>query len=119
MPYIIVGLIAGGITAALASGKNRSPVGWFFIGFLFPLLGLILVLVLPKGEGSGGLVDPSLDPYSQPMPANVGAAAAATAPKQALTPVQQIEKLTALHAQGALTDAEFEEKKQVFLDRIV
>ena len=106
MPYIIVGLLAGAITAALASGKNRSPLGWFVIGFLLPLIGLILILVLPKGDG--GFVDPGLDVYD--MPPN---------PPAQSSPLEQIEKLSALHAQGALTDAEFSAKKQVLLDRIV
>jgi len=36
----------GVICAVVASGKGRSPVGWFLIGFLFSLLGLIILLVI-------------------------------------------------------------------------
>lgn len=61
MAYFIVGLIGGTISAAIAPTKNRNPLGWFVIGFLLPLIGLILILVLPDGED--GLVDPSLDHY--------------------------------------------------------
>lgn len=43
---LIIGLIFGGICAAIASGKGRSAVGWFFIGFFFPLIGLIVILCL-------------------------------------------------------------------------
>jgi hypothetical protein len=43
--YLIVGLIAGGICAAVASSKGRNAIGWGVIGFLFPLLGIILILV--------------------------------------------------------------------------
>lgn len=107
MAYFIVGLIGGTISAAIAPTKNRNPLGWFVIGFLLPLIGLILILVLPDGED--GLVDPSLDHYNA-MPPN------SPVPS---SPVVEIEKLSALHAQGALTDAEFTTKKAVLLDRIV
>jgi len=36
----------GLICAVIADSKGRNPIGWFFIGFFFPLIGLILVLVL-------------------------------------------------------------------------
>ena len=107
MGYIVIGLVAGAITAALASTKNRSPLGWFVIGFILPVIGLILILVLPEGEG--GFVDTTLDRYEPTT----------RKPPAASSPVEQIEKLAALHAQGALTDVEFETKKQVLLDRIV
>ena len=35
----------GGAVAAIAHGKGRSPVGWFFVGFFFGIIGLIVVLV--------------------------------------------------------------------------
>jgi hypothetical protein len=44
--YLIFGLIMGGAVAAIAHGKGRSPVGWFFIGFLLGVIGLIIVLVV-------------------------------------------------------------------------
>jgi hypothetical protein len=31
--------------AAIAAGKGRSPVGWFFIGLIFPILGIVLAVV--------------------------------------------------------------------------
>ncbi|MEY2745427.1 MAG: hypothetical protein RL112_469 [Planctomycetota bacterium] len=37
----------GAICAAVAHGRGRSPVGWFFVGCFFTCFGLILVLVLP------------------------------------------------------------------------
>lgn len=112
MGYFVFAFIAGGITAALAAGKKRNGAGWFFIGFLLPLIGFILILVLPDGEDI--LAEPSLKP-NEAVPPNVGVA---VAPRE-LTPTQEIEKLASLHASGALSDAEFQDKKQVFLDRIV
>ncbi len=43
---LIVGVICGIICAAVASSKGRNPVGWFFVGFLIGIFGLILVLVV-------------------------------------------------------------------------
>src|SRR5882724_9877564 len=45
MGYLVFGLIMGGAVAAIAHGKGRSPVGWFFVGFFFGVIGLIVVLV--------------------------------------------------------------------------
>ncbi len=44
--YLIIGLVAGSICAAVASSKGRNAIGWGVIGFLFPLIGIILILVL-------------------------------------------------------------------------
>jgi hypothetical protein len=43
---LILKLIFGGVCAAIASAKGRSAVGWFFIGFIGDLIGLIIILVL-------------------------------------------------------------------------
>src|SRR5262245_17853388 len=44
----LVVMLALGIACALiANTRGRSPVGWFFVGFLAGCIGLILVLVLP------------------------------------------------------------------------
>lgn len=40
-------LVMGIICGAVAKGRGRSPVGWFFIGFFFACLALIILLVLP------------------------------------------------------------------------
>jgi hypothetical protein len=44
---IVVMLALGVACALIANTRGRSPVGWFFIGFLAGCIGLILVLVLP------------------------------------------------------------------------
>src|SRR3954462_15494899 len=44
--YLVFGLIMGGAVAAIAHGKGRSPVGWFFVGFLLGIIGLVIVLVV-------------------------------------------------------------------------
>lgn len=44
--FLIVLPIVGIICALMARSKGRNPIGWFFIGFFFGLIGLILVLVV-------------------------------------------------------------------------
>jgi hypothetical protein len=45
---LIFCIIFGIICAAIASGKGRSGVAWFFIGALIGLIGLIIILCLPN-----------------------------------------------------------------------
>lgn len=44
--YFVIALIGGVVCGSIASSKGRNPIGWGVIGFLTPLLGLILILVL-------------------------------------------------------------------------
>jgi len=46
MAYLIINVILGLICAMIASSKGRSGIGWFFIGFFFGILGLIISLVV-------------------------------------------------------------------------
>ncbi|MCD4824966.1 MAG: DUF4339 domain-containing protein [Phycisphaerae bacterium] len=48
MVHIIVGVICGIISAAIASSKGRSVVAWLLLGFLFGLIPLIIVACLPN-----------------------------------------------------------------------
>lgn len=43
---LLIMAVFGGITAAIASSKGRNVVGWFFIGFFFGCIGLIIILCL-------------------------------------------------------------------------
>ncbi len=47
---IIVWLVLAIVTAFLAARKNRSFVGWLIIGLIIPLIGFILILVMPEGK---------------------------------------------------------------------
>lgn len=42
---LIIMVVFGAITAAIASSKGRSPAGWFFVGFFFTLFGLIVACI--------------------------------------------------------------------------
>ena len=43
---LIVLVVCGAIAAAIASSKGRSGVGWFFCGFFFGLIGIIIIACL-------------------------------------------------------------------------
>ncbi|MFT7618257.1 MAG: hypothetical protein ACI97A_001898 [Planctomycetota bacterium] len=43
----VSGIIFGIICAIVADSRGRSAVGWFFIGFFLPCIGLFILLVLP------------------------------------------------------------------------
>jgi hypothetical protein len=56
---LIVGLITGGIAAAIASSRGRSVLGWFVIGALFGFLGVLVVAVLPPPKSGSAATRPS------------------------------------------------------------
>jgi hypothetical protein len=43
---LFIAIFWGVTTAGIASGKARSPVLWFFVGFATGLIGIIIVLCL-------------------------------------------------------------------------
>lgn len=103
MAILLICFIAGVICAIIASGKRRNPVGWFVIGFLLPLIGVILVLVLPPGS-SGLDTEPMFVAPQTPAPD----------PRQAS--IDALERLAALRDRGVLTAEEFEAKKKELLE---
>jgi GYF domain 2 len=44
---LVICVVFGGICAAIASGRGRSPLGWFFVGAFLNCIGIIVILVLP------------------------------------------------------------------------
>ena len=46
---IILWLVFALLTAFIAAKKNRSFIGWLIIGLIIPIIGFIMVLVLPEG----------------------------------------------------------------------
>jgi hypothetical protein len=43
---LLIMFLFGVVTAAVAASKGRNAVGWFFIGFFFTLVGLVIALVV-------------------------------------------------------------------------
>ncbi len=54
---LIICAVFGIICALVAHGKGRSAIGWFVIGFIAPLLGIILVFVLPDQKANERRLD--------------------------------------------------------------
>lgn len=46
--FFLFYLLLGGFSAYIATKKNRSPIGWFFAGMFFGIIGLIFLAILPK-----------------------------------------------------------------------
>jgi hypothetical protein len=117
MIYLVVGLIGGVICAVIAPSKRRNPLAWFVIGFLIPLIGLILVLVLPPvPDLSDAMMDSNFNPEPGPMQIQQQQAAAAQAKQD--HSIEALQKLAELKDKGALTEAEFEDKKKELLQNI-
>lgn len=108
MIYLVVGLLGGVICAAIAPSKNRSAIGWFVIGFLIPLIGIILIVVL--GPANDGLQPPMAQGFEIEAPAT------RATPKE--DPTQTLAKLASLRDQGVITPDEFEQKKREVLARV-
>ena len=52
--YIALMIVFGCITASMAAKKNRSGLGWFFVGALFGLIGVLVAHVAtPKAPAEG------------------------------------------------------------------
>ncbi len=47
---LVIGFVFGLICSLVAGSKQRNPIGWFAIGFFFPVIGLILAIVLPENS---------------------------------------------------------------------
>ncbi len=53
MVFIIIfayAILFGGVTSLAAKSRNRDPLTWFWIGFVFGIFGLIAVLVMQDGK---------------------------------------------------------------------
>lgn len=44
----VIMLLGAGLSALIASSKNRNPVGWMVLGLLFPLVGIIVIACQSK-----------------------------------------------------------------------
>ena len=48
MAALICWLICAYVAYEIAKSKGRNPITWGIIGFLFSILGVILVVILPS-----------------------------------------------------------------------
>jgi hypothetical protein len=47
---LFIGIVMGVVVGAVARSRGRNFAGWFFLGLLFGLLALIVVLVIPRAS---------------------------------------------------------------------
>ena len=45
--FILAAILCGIFSTTLAKAKERNALGWFIVGFLFGIFGLILIAGLP------------------------------------------------------------------------
>ncbi len=112
MMILFVMLVGGLVSSVIAAAKNRSGVGWFLIGALFPLLGLILVLVLPKNIPMDDLM---AVPEPEPGPLQQQQQQLSAARAKQLQALDALARLSELKARGALDDTEYQAKKTELL----
>ena len=80
--YFIVALIGGLLCAGLSTASDRNPAGWFVIGFLLPVVGIILLLVLPNPKEVEARVRAVLEAERRPPAAPPRTPAALDAPPE-------------------------------------
>ena len=49
--WLAIGVVAAIVCARIATSKGRSAIGYGILGFVLPLIGLIVVAVLPSRQG--------------------------------------------------------------------
>ena len=108
---VVIWVICAVVCAVIAGSKKRNGAGWFFIGLIIGIFGVILVAVLPSLEPPAQPVAHHVLPPPSPKLGTLGRASPPDA-------IQSLEKLAVLHQQGVLTDEEFGAKKQELLDRV-
>ena len=102
---IVLWIIFAFVTAAIAESKKRSVIGWFFVGLLIGIFGILLIALLP-----------SLEPIQQVIYTPHPGHQLQSPPSE--SPMQALEQLGNLHQQGVITEAEFLAKKQELLSRV-
>ena len=45
---LVISVVFAIVCASLAGGRNRSRVGWAILGFFFPIIALVVLLILGK-----------------------------------------------------------------------
>ena len=107
-------VLGGLVTGVLASTRHRSVAGWFAIGSLFPLLGLILILALPPDVAPARrTVACALRPRER-----VSATVIGQRTHLQTTTLDAVDRLVELKQRGQLTDLEFQERRAELLARI-
>jgi ribosomal protein S14 len=46
MPLLVVDIVGGAVAAVIAQSKGRNAVGYFFLGVLLPIVGIIIAAAM-------------------------------------------------------------------------
>ncbi len=105
----------GIVTALIANGKGRNPIGWFVFGAILPLIGMIVALAVPslRAKPAAAAAPPQTVYVQQPVYAPPPAAPA----ERPASITDEIHEAKALLDAGTITQAEFETIKARILRR--
>jgi hypothetical protein len=92
MIFIVVMIVSGVVGASIASSRSESVVGWFLICFFLPLIGHILLAVLPSPDNADVQVEQAARPLQIANDNLTAERAAASNPFQGLPPVSVDER---------------------------
>jgi Short C-terminal domain len=112
--YFLIASLGGILCSVIAVSRRRSGIGWFVIGFLIPIIGLILILVLPQPTS----LDDAIVMMPEPGPFQIQQQRLAAQRAKQDQSLDALSRLAELKDRGALTPAEFEEKKSELLANI-
>lgn len=98
--YIIFWFLLTFIGVAIAIGKGRSGVGWFFLIIFFGLIPFIVLCCLPS----------CIEEY------DTNSAITHSVTKN--NPIEDLNKLNKLFNDGVITEEEFNETKKLILEKI-
>jgi hypothetical protein len=45
---LVISIVCAAICYRIAINKDRNPVGWTLLGFFLPLIGIIVIALLPR-----------------------------------------------------------------------
>jgi hypothetical protein len=48
--FFLQAIVFGGFSSFIANEKNRDPLSWFFLGFVFSLIAVLALIAVPKLE---------------------------------------------------------------------
>ena len=112
--YLFIAVLGGMLCGGIATSRGRSGVGWFVIGFLIPVVGLIMILVLPKPT----MFDDAVVTMPEPGPFELQQKQIAAQRAKQDQSLDALSRLAELKDRGAVTAAEFEDKKSELLANI-
>ncbi len=115
--FVALWIVAGIATAVIASNKGRNGVQWFVIGFILGVFGPLIALGIRPTVESEAERQNHIERLRTAASLPPGSNSPPSPPSQPAVPnlASEIERLTALHAEGALTDDEFTAAKKALL----